>query len=183
MGVMLLGLLLWFDAHLFKRILPRQRARLGDKARGLVALTLVVGVVLMVLGYRAASGPVWWGAGPALKGINNLMVLAAFYLFAADGMKTWAGRRLRHPQLTGFALWAGGHLLVNGDLPSVVLFGGLLLWSLAEIMVINHQEPHWTPAEAPLNPRKEAMALVGAVLVYGVVGLIHAQLGPNPFGG
>lgn len=183
MGLMLLGLLLWVDAHLFRRILPRQRAQLGSKGRGLVAVTLLVGVVLMVVGYRAASGPVWWGAGAALKGVNNLMVLAGFYLFAADGMKTWAGRRLRHPQLTGFALWSAGHLLVNGDLPSVILFGGLTLWALVEIAVINRQEPGWAPVPAPLNPRKEAMALVGAVLVYGVVGLIHAQLGPNPFGG
>ncbi len=183
MGLMLLGLLLWFDAHLFKRILPRRRAQLGDKGRGLVALTLLLGVVLMVLGYRMATGPVWWGAGPALKGVNNLMVLAAFYLFAADGMKTWAARRLRHPQLTAFSLWAAGHMLVNGDLPSLILFGGLLAWALLEMAVINHQEPQWTPAAAAVQPRKEVMAAAGGLVVFLVVGLIHAQLGPNPFGG
>lgn len=183
MGLMLAGLLLWYAAHLFKRVLPAQRARLGDKGRGLVALTLLAGVVLMVLGYRRAFGPVWWGANPALVGINNLLVLVAFYLFAADGMKTWAGRRLRHPQLTAFSLWAAAHLLVNGDAPSLVLFGGLLVWALLEIAVINHQQPHWTPRAAIVLPRKEVMAAVGGLVVFIAVGLIHAQLGPNPFGG
>lgn len=182
MGLLLLGLVLWVDAHLFKRLMPGPRQRLGDKGRGLVALALLASVVLMVVGYRMAEGPVWWGASAATKGINNLMVLAAVYLFAASGMKTWAGTRLRHPQLLGVSLWAAGHLLVNGDLPSLVLFGGLLAWALAEMALINWQDRGWTPAATPVNRRKEAMAAAGALIVYLILGLIHAWIGPNPFG-
>lgn len=183
MGLMLLGLVLWVDAHLFRRLLPGPRARLGDKARGLVAVVLLLSVVLMVAGYRQATGPVWWGAGPATKGINNLMVLAGVYLFAASGMKTWAGTRFRHPQLTGFSLWAAGHLLVNGNLPAIILFGTLLAWALVEIWLIDRQAPGWTPATTPVQPRREAMAAVAALVVYLILGLIHGWLGPNPFGG
>ena len=60
-------------------------------------------------------------------------MLIAFYLFAASGMKTRVTAMTRHPQLIGFSLWAVAHLLVNGDLPSLVLFGGLLVWALVEM--------------------------------------------------
>jgi hypothetical protein len=116
-----------------------------------------------------------------MKGINNLLVLIAFYLFAASGMKTGITRRLRHPQLVGFALWAFGHLLVNGDLPSLVLFGGLLAWAIVEIAVINRAVPGWTPPAHPVPIRKEGMAVLGTLIVFAVVGLIHGWLGYNPF--
>ena len=62
-----------------------------------------------------------------------------------------------------------------------MLFGGLLIWALVEITLINRATPSWTPP-APVPARKEAMAAFGAVLVFGVIGLIHAWLGYNPFG-
>lgn len=181
MLILILGVALWWGAHLWKRAAPGQRAQFGEKGKGLVTGLLILSLVLMIWGYRTADGPVWWGASPAMKGINNLLVLFAIYLFAAAGMKTAITRRIRHPQLTGFALWAFAHLLVNGDLPSLVLFGGLLIWALVEIALINRATPSWTPP-APVPARKEIMAVVGALLVFGVVGLIHAWLGYNPFG-
>lgn len=176
-----LGVALWWAAHFFKRAAPDARARLGERGKGLVAVALLVSVVLMVIGYRAAGGPVYWGRSPALVGINNLLVLAGFYLFAASGMKTRVTRLTRHPQLTGFSLWAVGHLLVNGDVASFVLFGGLLLWALAEMAVIDRAEPTWSPPP-PAPMRKEVMAVVGGIVVYLVVAVIHGWLGYWPFG-
>jgi hypothetical protein len=63
-----------------------------------------------------------------------------------------------------------------------VLFGGLAIWALAEIVIINRSTPSWTPPAHAVPIRKEAMAIVGALVVLGVVGLIHAWIGPNPFG-
>jgi uncharacterized membrane protein len=176
-----LGVLLWSGAHLFKRVAPDARANLGDKGRGLVAATLFLSIVLMVIGYRMADGPVWWGRTPALTGINNLLVLAAFYLFASSGMKTRVTRLTRHPQLIGFSLWAVGHLLVNGDLPSVILFGGLLIWAIAEMTIINAQDGPYTPPH-PVPVKKEAMAVVAALVVFSVVAGIHWLIGYPPFG-
>lgn len=181
MTLLILGVALWWAAHLFKRLAPGPRSRMGDKAKGPVALALLVSVVLMVIGYRGAGGAVFWGRSPALAGINNLLVLAGFYLFAVAGLQTRVARMIRHPQLTGFSLWAVGHLLVNGDVPSFVLFGGLLIWALVEIAVINRAVPDWEPP-APAPAKKEAMALVGGVAVFAVVALIHTWLGYNPFG-
>lgn len=182
MLLLILGVALWWAAHLFKRVAPDRRAEMGERGKGLVAGALLLSVLLMVFGFRMADGPYWWGATPALKGINNLLVLVAFYLFAADGMKTRITHKLRHPQLTGFAIWAFAHLLVNGDLPSFVLFGGLLAWSLTEMAVINRAVPNWTPPTKPLATKREIMAVVGAIVVMVVVGLIHSFLGYNPFG-
>ena len=182
MIVLLLGVVLWWAAHLFKRVAPARRAAMGEKAKGAFAIAILLSVVLMVIGYKLADGPVWWGPTPAMTGINNLLVLIAFYLFAASGMKTRVTRLTRHPQLIGFSLWAVAHLLVNGDLPSLVLFGGLLVWALVEMALISRQDgPYTPPPPAPVG--KEIGAVVGAVIVTAVVGLIHGWLGPWPFGG
>ena len=153
-----------------------------NRRKGMVTVALILSVILMTLGYQRADVTMWWAAEPALKGINNLLVLVAFFLFASAGIRNRIGTQMRHPQLTGFALWAFAHLLTNGDLPSVVLFGGLLLWALVEMAVINRAEPNWVRPPHQTSIRKEAMAAVGAVVVYLVVGLIHAWLGVNPFG-
>lgn len=180
MLILILGVALWWAAHLLKRLAPGLRDRLG---RGGVAGLLALSVLLMILGYRMTDGPYWWGATAPLKGINNLLVLAALYLFAADGMKTRITAHIRHPQLTGFALWAFAHLLPNGDLPSFVLFGGLFLWALVEIAVLNRALPRWTPPAGPFRGSREVMALAGALIVMLVIGAIHSLLGYNPFGG
>lgn len=183
MFILVLGVFLWWAAHLFKRISPAKHAQLGAQARGRVAISLLISVVLMIIGYRMADVvPLGWGPTPMLKGINNLLILIAFYLFAASGMKTKVVAKLRHPQLIGFSLWAFAHLLVNGDVASVVLFGGLLAWALVEIVMINRAEPNWVPPAGPFPAKKEIRPILGAVVVVGVVGLIHTWLGYNPFG-
>ncbi|WP_370301150.1 NnrU family protein [Pseudooceanicola sp.] len=181
MILLVLGVLLWAGAHFFKRIAPARRAAMGEPGKGAVSLALVAAVLLMIFGYRMAEGAFFWGRSPALTGLNNLLMLGSVYLFSAAGMKTRAARMLRHPQLTGFALWCAAHLLVNGDTPSFVLWGGLLIWALLEMAVINRAEPVWTPP-APAPARKEIMAVVGAVVVFAAIAAVHIWLGYNPFG-
>lgn len=182
MLILILGVALWWGAHLFKRAAPERREAMGNRGRGLVAGVLVLSVILMIWGYKVSDGPYWWGRSGASVGINNLLVLIAFYLFAAAGMKTRVTAFLRHPQLVGFSLWAVAHLLVNGDLPSFILFGGLLVWALAEMVVINRASA-WTPPAGPFPVKKEIMAAAGAVIVMLVVGILHGWVGPQPFGG
>ena len=180
MILLILGVLLWSVAHLFKRLSPARREALGAKGRGPIALALLLSVVLMVVGYRMwwadlAYAPPVWG-----KHLNNLLMLFAVYLFAAAGMKTAITRKIRHPQLTGVKLWAVAHLLANGDWASVVLFGGLLIWAVVEVILISRATTWEKPAPAPMG--KEIGAVVGTVLVYGVIAYIHILLGYMPFG-
>jgi uncharacterized membrane protein len=181
MIVLVLGIALWWAAHLFKRFAPEPRARLGEAGKGLVAVALVVSIVLMVLGYRAAPFlPVWSPPGVMVH-LNNLLMFLAVYLFAASGLKTAITARIRHPQLAGVKTWAVAHLLVNGDLAAILLFGGLLGWAVAEVIVINRAEPDWPPPP-PAPARKEVIAVAGALVATLVIGLIHGWLGVWPFG-
>lgn len=184
MTILVFGVALWWGAHLWKRVAPGSRAGVNDdKARAIVVAALAVSILLMIFGYRGADmGAVWWGPSAMAKGMNNLLVLAGFYLFAVSGMKTGLARRIRHPQLTGFALWALAHLLPNGDLPSLLLFGGLLLWALVEMVVINRAQPGWAPPAHAVPVLKEVIAVGGTLVLFGAVSLIHIWLGYNPFG-
>lgn len=123
-----LGLAAFSLPHLWKRLAPASRARLGEAGKGVVAVLLVAGVWLMSRGYGAwDEPPQLWEPAAWLRPLNNLLVLLGFYFFVASGMRAWGARANRHPQLSGVILWAVAHLLVNGDLASMVLFGGLLL--------------------------------------------------------
>lgn len=181
MILLILGVALWWAAHLFKRAAPGPRAAMGSKAKGGVALALVVSILLMIFGYRMAEGAFFWGRHPATVGINNLMMLAALYFTSPGPKKGALFYRMRHPMLTGFLLWALAHLLVNGDVPSFVLFGGLGVWAIVEMVVINRAEPDWTPP-AKGSIGKDAMFAAISVLLLLVIGMIHTWLGYPTFG-
>jgi len=181
MTTLIIGVFLWIDAHLFKRILPSARESMGDKGKALVAGASLLAIVLMVVGYRMADGPVYWGRTPMLAGINNLLMLGSIYLFAASGMKLGVARKLRHPMLVGTSLWSIAHLLVNGDLESIILFGGILFWAAASIVMINRAEPDWKRPEA--KPfKKEIIGIVASLVVYSVIVAIHLAFGLAVFG-
>lgn len=179
--LLVLGVALWSGAHLWKRLAPAHRAGFGDKGKGLVTLLLLAAVALMVLGYRGAPFVHLWSPPGFLVHVNNLLMLLAFYLFAASGLKTLATRTIRHPQLTGFKTWAVAHLLVNGDLASLILFGGLLAWAVVSVVLINRAQPVWAGPEQS-SPGREAGAVVGALAATAAVGWIHTWLGYWPFG-
>lgn len=181
MILLILGLALWAGVHFWKRLAPAHRAKFGDKGKMIVAIGAGAGLVLMIIGYRIADTTFVWGRTPALAGINNLLMLLAFYLFAASGSKARITQYIRHPQLTAVMVWAIGHLIVNGDSASFVLFGGILVWASSEIQLINRAQPDWTPGpDVPV--KKEITALIATVVVFAVVAGVHIALGYNPFG-
>lgn len=185
MTLLTLGVALWWVAHLFKRIAPGLRAALGEgPGKGIVALALLGSVVLMVIGYRSVETPARlytppdWG-----RHLNNLAMYVAIVLFGMGSstgrMRTW----LRHPMLTGFALWALSHLLVRGDTASAVLFGGLGLWAVISIPLISARQGPWTRPE-PGPVVGDIRLLVIAAALYAVIVLIHWQIfGLYPFPG
>tara|TARA_R110000824_G_scaffold45713_1_gene132002 strand:- start:72 stop:626 length:555 start_codon:yes stop_codon:yes gene_type:complete len=173
---LLLGLVLWSAAHLFKRVLPDQRAALGSKGRGLVALLVLISLGLMITGYRAAETEALYALPMWTWHLNNAAMLVALFLMDIGRVKGVVRSKIRHPMLTGVVLWSVAHLLVNGDTAAVVLFGGLGLWALVEMAVINRAEGPWTPPERG-SYAKDGMMFVAALALYAVIAGIHYWLG------
>ena len=84
---------------------------------------------------------------------------------------------VRHPQLTSAMLWAVAHLLVNGDLASAVLFGGVLLWAVAEVTVIDRQEGKPALVKPSQSLGREGLAIAITLGLYGAVAYVHGLLG------
>jgi uncharacterized membrane protein len=70
-------------------------------------------------------------------------MLVAVYLLNLGFSRGVMRTKLRHPMLTGVILWAVAHLLVNGDLASVILFGGILVWAVVDMVMINRMQRDW----------------------------------------
>lgn len=182
MALLILGLLLWWGGHLFKRLAPDMRASMGNAGRGVVALVLVAGIVLMVLGYRGMEFIHVWAPPSFMVHINNLLVLIAIYMMSPAPKKGALLNGMRHPMLGGFKLWAAAHLLVNGDLASIILFGGLLAWAVVEVIVINRSEPEWQPGPKG-TIAKDGMFFLASIVLLAVIGYVHGLIGPSPFPG
>lgn len=182
---MILGLVLWTGAHVFKRVAPGPRQsleeRMGDASKGVFAAILLLSVVLMVIGYRGVDGTYYWGRSAATVGINNLLMLVAVALYGVGNSQSRLRGMMRHPMLLGTVIWAVAHLLVNGDTASLILFGWIAIWALAEILLINRSEPEWVPFEGGSVAGDVRLGVI-TLIVYAVIGFIHAWLGYNPFG-
>ena len=171
------GVLLWSGAHLFKRLAPAARARLGSAGRPLVALLLLASVVMMTLGYQRASTPVWWGPQAPWVDLNNVLVYLGFYCIAGSQMGARVAGVIRHPQLAAVNLWALAHLLVNGDAASLILFGGLLVWAVLEVVMINSQDGKKRLTKPRPSMPREFAAIAITLLLYGVTAYVHGSLG------
>ncbi|MDU8911854.1 NnrU family protein [Aestuariicoccus sp. MJ-SS9] len=180
-ALLVLGLALWTAAHLFKRLAPDARAGMGDAGKAAVAVGVLAGLVLMILGYRGAEFISVWYPPAFLVHINNLLMLIAVFVF---GMSATTGRlrgKMRHPQLTSVKIWAVAHLLVNGDLASIVLFGGLLAWAVAEVIVINRSVEWDRPA--PGEAKGDVKLVIITLVVFAGITAVHNWLGVWPFPG
>ncbi|MDA3858776.1 MAG: NnrU family protein [Roseovarius sp.] len=178
---LILGVALWVAAHLFKRVAPDLRARMGNAGKALVAVGVLAGLGLMIVGYKQAEVVNLWYPPTWTVHLNNLLMLVAVFVY---GMSATTGRlrgRMRHPQLTAVKIWAVAHLLVNGDLASVVLFGGLLGWAVLEVIVINRAQDWVRPEPGPA--KKDIILVIITLVMFVVIAGIHMWLGVRPFPG
>ena len=181
MALLILGLVLWIGSHLFKRLAPDARERLGNPGKGLVTVGILAGLVLMILGYRQAEFIHVWAPPAWTVHVNNLLMLAAVFFFALSHSKGRLKARFRHPMLASVKIWAVAHLLVNGDLASIVLFGGLLAWAILSVILINRAAP-WVPP-VPGEARRDVILVVITAVAFVAFSAIHAWLGVWPFPG
>ena len=149
---------------------------MGKAGLGVVAVLVLAAIVLMVIGFRSADFMHLYALPAWVWHVNNLLMLVAIFLMDAGRAGGVVGAKLRHPMLSGVVIWAVAHLLVNGDLASLVLFGGLGLWALAHMAVINRAEGPWSaPAKGPIV--KDAKIEVLALVLYAAFVGVHYWLG------
>ena len=181
MTLLTLGVILWAAAHFFKRLAPGVRGPMGDKGKGLVAVAIVISLLMMIFGYRAADFIHVWAPPAWTVHLNNLMMLIAVFVYGMSATKGRLRGKMRHPQLTAVKIWAVAHLLVNGDLASIILFGGMLAWAVASVILINRSEVWVRPA--PGEAKKDILLVVITLVLFGVMTGIHTWLGVWPFPG
>lgn len=174
------GLVLWSAAHFFKRFAPGVRAGMGNAGKGAVAVAILASVGMMIWGYQNADSVPVYAPLPGMGHANNTLMLIAVYLYGVGHAKGLLSAKLRHPMLLGTMTWAVAHLLVNGDLASILLFGGILIWAFAEIRVINATAGAWVPPQR-VSLRGDLINIAVTLVVYGLVAGIHIWLGYNPF--
>lgn len=138
MTFLLLGLVLFLGVHSVRIVAEDWRsstiARIGEKPyKGMHALLSLLGFVLIVWGFGVARAhPVQlWNPPVAMRHLAALLTLVAFVLLAAayvprNGIKA----RVHHPMVLGVKVWALAHLLANGNVAHVVLFGAFLVWAV-----------------------------------------------------
>jgi uncharacterized membrane protein len=180
--VLILGLAIWYAAHLFKRVAPSARERMGDKGKGVLAIVLLISVGLMIWGYRIAEVVPVYAPIAGMGHLNNLLMLISVYFYGVSGTKGILYPRMRHPMLWGTVIWAVAHLLVNGDQASIVLFGGIGIWAVISMVVINRSQ-EWAPPTNGRGIKGDAMNLVGTLVLFGLIAWIHTWFGLTPFAG
>jgi uncharacterized membrane protein len=183
---LVLGVLLWSIMHFIPAIAVDFRrnliAKVGEKPyKGIFALLMVLSLYLVISGWRATIPenlylPPVWG-----RHATSLLVLIAFIFFSASHGANNIKRFVRHPQLTAVACWGIAHLLANGEARSIVLFGGLALWAIVEIFLLNRRDGAWVKPE-PMPVKKDMIAVAAGFVVYIVIAVAHSWLfGVSPF--
>lgn len=180
MTLMILGLGLWWASHLFPITMADRRAgvitRLGaGRYKVLFALVSLGALVLIVTGYRQADFVAVWTPPIWTMHISNLLMLLAIFLMDAKKFNSNVRHFIRHPMLTAVKVWAVAHLLVNGDLASILLFGGVLGWAVVAMIGSNRRDGAW---ERPAKGDTAGLVRHGivTVVVFAAIAAIHGPL-------
>ena len=175
MALLILGLVLFLGTHAFTLARePRAAlvARLGEGPyKGLYSVLSIAGVVLIAIGfgrYRAAGYIPVWEPPVWTRHLALLLVWPALVMFVAPYFPGRIKRTLKHPMLAGVKIWALAHLLANGDLGSILLFGFILAWAVAARISVKRRDvaaQHGGTA-APAGWRNDILAVVIGTAIY-----------------
>lgn len=193
MLVFVVGLLLFLGIHSVSIFAPAWRsgmvARIGEKPwKGIYSIASGVGLVLLIVGYGMArrSPVVLYTPPAALRHLALLVMVPVFPLLFAAYLPGRIKTAAKHPFLLAVKFWAAAHLLANGTLADVLLFGGFLVWAVADRISVKRRTPaeaHAVPG-APPRPMNDVIAVVGGLLVYALFVLwVHRwMVGVSPLG-
>ena len=172
MTLFIVGLAVFLGVHSVGIFAPAWReaqiARRGDAAwKGLYSVVSLLGFVLLIHGYGVLQQApvVLWTPPSALRHIALLLMLPVFPLLLAAYLPGRIKTAAKHPMLVATKLWALSHLLANGNLADVLLFGGFLAWAVADRISLKRRVARTVPG-APARPVNDVIAVVGGVALY-----------------
>jgi uncharacterized membrane protein len=178
MLVLVAGLIVFLGIHSVSIFAPGWRlatmARMGERPwKGLYSLASGVGLALLIVGYGLARRePVVLYTPPAgLRHLAVLVMVPVFPLFLAAYFPGRIRAVTKHPMLLAVKLWATAHLLANGNLADVLLFGGFLVWAIADRISVKRRsaaEAHELRT-APPRPVNDVIAVAVGLLIYVVI--------------
>ena len=177
MILLALGVLLTSLLHIVAAV-PSLKARLkgavGERAYGPVfGIASLVGIAIIVLGWRASDfvfvyDPPEWG-----RHANFGLTLIAFICLGIFIFRGSLRQKLRFPMAFAAIFWAAGHLLANGDLASIILFGGFLAYALAHLAIglANGVRP-----SPDVRAGHDLLSVLIGIALYGVMAQLHGAL-------
>lgn len=192
MAILILGLVLFLGVHSIRIVADDWRSttigRVGEKPwKGVYALLSIAGFVLIVWGFGLARRePVLlWQPPTAMRHIAGLLMLAAFVLLVATYVpRNSIKARLHHPMVLSVKTWAVAHLLANGTLAEMVLFGAFLVWAVFSFRAARQRDRR----DGTVYPAGTAAGTTIAVLVGVALWAVFAfwahgvLFGVRPFG-
>ncbi len=192
MAMLILGLLVFLGVHSVRIVADdwrtATRARIGEMPwKAAYSLLSLLGFVLICYGYGAArqEAVLLWVAPVWTRHLAALLTLFAFVLLAASHVPGNAIKaRLHHPMVLGVKVWALSHLLANGMLADVLLFGSFLVWAVLDFRSSRQRDRAAQTVYAPGRAGPTVIAVVAGVLAWAVFAMwAHRVLiGVRPFG-
>jgi uncharacterized membrane protein len=177
--VMILGLVLFLGVHLLttqRDLRARFVASLGEGGYKLgYALVSFAGLALVVWGfsdYRAAGPIDIWYPPAAFKHVTEALMLPAVILAVAAYIRGRIYATLKHPLLAAVKLWAAAHLLANGDLGSIILFGSFLAWAVVDRISLKRRADPGAPPIPVGGPGNDAIAIALGIAAYLALGFV-----------
>src|SRR3984957_2844329 len=184
MALLVAGLVIFLGVHSIAIFAPdvraRARARLGEGGwKGIYALISLIGFVLIVYGFGVArQSPVVLYTPPHwMRHVAFLFMLPVFPLLIAAYLPGRIKTATKHPMLAAVKFWAFAHLLANGSLADVLLFGGFLGWAVADRISMKRRTVPQVLRTAPPGPWNDVIAVVLGLAVYALlIGWAHLRL-------
>lgn len=179
--ILLCGLVLFIGAHGFVTLRERRArliARFGEGPYKLgFSLVAVLGIVLIAYGfglYRSTGWVELWSPPRWTRHVAALLMWPAVVLLLAAYLPGHIKHTVKHPMLTAVKLWALAHLIANGDLGSVVLFGSLLAWAVFDRIAVKRREGagEITTSQQTGGWTNDTIAIVVGTLVYLALGFV-----------
>ncbi|WP_375748230.1 NnrU family protein [Vibrio sp. HN007] len=179
---LLFGLALFLGIHSVSIVSSDFRDRVAAKNelmwKGVYSFISFVGIYFIAVGYAAArlepvllyTTPYW------LRHLTSLLMVFAMILFVAPYFPGKIKQVTKHPQLVAVKIWAFSHLLVNGMLADVVLFGAFLAWAVLDRISMKKREQRALPGLKPSGKNDVIAIVIGLVLTYAFVKFLHTAL-------